>query len=112
VSHEVQPVICHRCGNRQIGTVTAHDVRCGCSQLDWTPNAPPETWFEYRPDTVPLTPGHEPLYRIWRGDPSKPDQIVDAYCERHGRVRFTVGDAVVRRPVRAIRFPHSRAIPG
>jgi hypothetical protein len=112
VTHEVQRVICDRCGNSPIGTITAHDVRCGCSEFDWTPGEPPETWFEYRPDPTPLAPGHEPLYRLWRGDPSDPDELVDAYCERHGRVRFTVGDGVAGRPVRAIRFRHSHDAPG
>jgi hypothetical protein len=101
VSHESYPVVCDRCGNRPIGTVIRHDVRCGCSAPDWEPNEPPKTWFEYRPDRTPLASGHEPIYRIVRGDPSDPDATIDAFCNRHGRLRFTVGDLIAGHPVRA-----------
>jgi hypothetical protein len=103
VSHESYPVLCpgkdrrrkdRQSGNHPVGTVTRHDARCGCSAPDWKPNEPPESWFEYTPERTPWVPGHEPFFRIVRGDPSDPDATVDAFCKEHGRLRFTVGELV------------------
>lgn len=92
MSHEiVARVVCDTCGNRTVGRMTAHDTSCGCPGWVWPSRPAPSRWFEYEPE---LSGRESAIRTLWPPDPPEPDEIVVVYCDRHGRRRFTVGQAV------------------